>query len=251
VTTRNAESLNQSLADLHAERVATWRPEDLAVNVEQRRLLVDTENRAAYVKVGDVVESFTVPGVDGSLIEFDELAARGPVVLLFFRFAGCPACNIALPYYQRTLWPALRDLGATLLALSPQVPDRLLAIKEKHGLEFLVGSDLNNELGRRFGILYSYDEPSKQAALSRNSSIGEVTGTGTWELPKPAVLVVGADRVLRFVDVSPDWLLRTEAGPIIEAVRTVNNAARATSNRSHRLAKNLRHQAPRKSGARA
>jgi peroxiredoxin len=208
----------------------------LAVNVEQRKRLVDTENKDEYVKVGDVIPSFSVPGIDGNLIEFDELTTRGPVVLIFFRFAGCPACNIALPYYQRTLWPALRELGATLLALSPQVPDRLLAIKQKQGLEFLVGSDLNNELGRRFGILYSYDEPSKQAALARNSFIGEVTGTGTWELPKPAVLVVGADRVVRFVEVSPDWLVRTEAGPIIEAVRAANTAASLTPNRSQAAA---------------
>jgi peroxiredoxin len=235
MTTIIAESLNQSLANLHAERVATWRPEDLAVNVEQRKRLVDTENKDEYVKVGDVIPSFSVPGIDGNLIEFDELTTRGPVVLIFFRFAGCPACNIALPYYQRTLWPALRELGATLLALSPQVPDRLLAIKQKQGLEFLVGSDLNNELGRRFGILYSYDEPSKQAALARNSFIGEVTGTGTWELPKPAVLVVGADRVVRFVEVSPDWLVRTEAGPIIEAVRAANTAS-LTPNRSQAAA---------------
>jgi len=231
VTTSGAESLNQLLADLHAERVATWRPEDLRVNVEQRQLLVDSENPDDYIKVGDVIDSFSVPGVDGNIIELDELVARGPVVIVFFRFAGCPACNIALPYYQRALWPALREQGATLLALSPQIPDKLLAIKEKHGLEFLVGSDLHNELGRRFGILYSYDEPSKQAALARNSPIGDVTGTGTWELPKPTALILGPDRVARFVEVSPDWLVRTEAGPIIEAVRAIS-AASASSNQS-------------------
>lgn len=221
MTKPNSESLNQLLADLHAERVASWRPDDLRINIEQRERLVADENADAYVKVGDVIDSFSVPSVSGSVIEFDELAARGPVVIIFFRFAGCPACNIALPYYQRALWPALRELGASLLALSPQIPDKLLSIKERHGLEFPVGSDLHNELGRRFGILYAYDEPSKQAALSRNSAIGDVTGTGTWELPKPAVLVVGQDRVVRFVSVSPDWLVRTEAGPIIEAVRAI------------------------------
>jgi peroxiredoxin len=217
--TTPTESLNQALADLHAERVATWRPEDLRINIDQRQLLVDGANPAEYIKVGDVLESFSVPSVEGEIIDLDELLARGPVVLLFFRFAGCPACNIALPYYQRALWPKLRELGASLLALSPQIPDKLLAIKENHGLEFLVGSDLHNELGRRLGILYSYDEPSKQAALARGAPIGDVTGTGTWELPKPTVLVIDADHVVRFVDVSADWLVRSEAGPIIEAVR--------------------------------
>jgi hypothetical protein len=38
------------------------------------------------------------------------------------------------------------------------------------------------------------------------------------------VLVIDTDRVVRFVDVSPDWLVRTEAAPIIEAVRSLSTA---------------------------
>ena len=100
-------------------------------------------------------------------------------------------------------------------------PLRRLSCLQHCDLEFAVGSDLANELGRRFGILYSFDEPSREAALARHNPIGDVTGTGTWELPKPAVLVIDRDRVVRFVEVSPDWLVRTEAGPIIEAVKAL------------------------------
>jgi len=236
MTVSTADSLNQRLAALHAQRVATWRPEDLRVNVEQRRLLVETENTAAYVKVGDSIDAFSVPGVDGNLIELDTLLARGPAVLIFFRFAGCPACNLALPYYQQALWPTLRELGVSLLALSPQIPDKLLAIQQQHGLEFKVASDLHNEIGRRFAILYSYDEPSRQAALARHSPIGDVTGTGTWELPKPTALVIGQDRVVRFVDVSPDWLVRTEAEPIIAAVQELLGSRGDATERSQAAA---------------
>jgi peroxiredoxin len=223
------ESLNQSLQQLHAERVATWRPEVLQVNIDQRRRLVEEADADGFLKAGDVVEPFSVPAVDGSSVELDDLLASGPVVVIFFRFAGCPACNIALPYYQRRLYPALRELGATLLALSPQIPDRLLAIKEKHSLEFLIASDLHNELGRRFGILYTFDEASQAAARARGSSIGDVTGTGTWELPMPTVVVIDRDRTARFVEVSPDWLVRTEAEPIIEAVRASKAADRRSA----------------------
>lgn len=221
MTAAHEDSVNQLLQNLHAERVATWRPEDLQVNIDQRRRLVDGVDTNAFVKVGDVLETFSVPTVDGSIVELDQLLAGGPVVVIFFRFAGCPACNIALPYYQRRLYPALRELGATLLALSPQIPDKLLAIKERHHLEFLIASDLHNELGARFGILYEYDEPSKAAALARGNPIGEVTGTGTWELPMPTAIVIDGNRVARFVDVSPDWLVRTEAERLIEAVRAL------------------------------
>jgi hypothetical protein len=65
--------------------------------------------------------------------------------------------------------------------------------------------------------------------LARNGHIGDVTGTGTWELPKPAVLVIDGDRVVRFVDVSPDWLVRTEAGPIIAAVEALSPAGASAS----------------------
>jgi len=228
MTDQHEDSVNRLLQNLHAERVATWKPEDLQVNINQRRRLVEGANAGGFVKVGDVLEPFSVPAVDGSIVELDQLLATGPVVLIFFRFAGCPACNVALPYYQRRLYPALRELGATLLALSPQIPDKLLAIRERHDLEFLVASDLNNELGARFGILYTFDEASKAAALARGSPIGDVTGTGTWELPMPAAIVIDRGRVVRFVDVSPDWLVRTEAGPLIEVVRSLQaESARA------------------------
>jgi peroxiredoxin len=125
---------------------------------------------------------------------------------------------LALPYYQRNLLPGLRELGASLVALSPQVPERLKAIKERHSLEFDVASDLNNELARRFGILYTFDEASQKSSLANGKTIGEVTGTGTWELPQPTAVVIGQNGVVKFADVHPDWLLRTEADPILAAV---------------------------------
>jgi peroxiredoxin len=213
------ESIRQILGDLHAERLKTMDPAALKINIDQRRALVETADRDGFVKAGDLVAPFSLPEVDGGEVELNSLLARGPVVLIFFRFAGCPACNLALPYYQRQLYPALAALGATLVAVSPQVPERLVEIKHRHDLEFLVASDLNNALGREFGILYTFDEASKAAAIARGSTIGEVTGTGTWELPMPTLVVIGQDRRVRFADVAPDWMVRTEAEPVIEAVR--------------------------------
>jgi len=212
------ESLNDLLAALHAERVRTWDPQALQVNVRQRRTLVETADRAAWVKAGDQAPDVRLTEVDGEELTLQGLTAKGPVVLILFRFATCPACNIALPYYARNLWPTLKALGASLVAVSPQVPERLAEIKRKHGLEIQVASD-QNRLGRAFGVLYEFDEASKAAAKARGGSIGETTGTGTWELPMPTVVVIDRTGKVVFADVSPDWLVRTEADPIIEAVR--------------------------------
>ncbi|HYQ42180.1 MAG TPA: peroxiredoxin-like family protein [Polyangiaceae bacterium] len=212
------ESLHQIFRDLHAERVRTMDPAKLQINIDQRKTLVDTADPSKWVKAGDKLKPFDLPEVDGGRIKLNELLERGPAVLIFFRFEGCPACNLALPYYQRNLLPGLRELGASLVAISPQVPERLKAIKERHALQFSVASDLDNRLGRELGILYTFDEASQKSSLASGKTIGETTGTGTWELPQPTAIVIGQNGVVRFADVHPDWLLRTEAEPILAAV---------------------------------
>lgn len=217
----NGPSLNQTLADFQAERAVTMPADKLKVNVDQRRSLVETSNRSAFAKAGDRVESFALAEVDVGPLTLDGLVKNGPVVLIFFRFAGCPACNIALPYYSQHLAPELRRLGATLVGVSPQVPEKLRDIKERHKLDFLIASDRDNALGRRFGILYSFDEASRRLSINSGSPIGEVTGTGTWELPMPSAIVIDQSRTVRFADVSPDWLVRTEPADIIAAVAAI------------------------------
>ncbi|MBX8528678.1 AhpC/TSA family protein [Pseudomonas cichorii] len=213
-----SESLNHLLAELHAERVRTWAPEALKVNIDQRQRLVDEARPDTFIKTGDSVAPFELFKVEGGTLNLDQLLADGPAVLVFFRFAGCPACNIAIPYYERNLQPALSQRGVPLVAVSPQVPERLVEIKDKHQLSLQVASDKDNQLGQRFGILYSFDEASRQASLAKGLGIGEITGTGTWELPQPTVVVIGRDRRVHFAEVSPDWLVRSEAQIIIDAV---------------------------------
>jgi peroxiredoxin len=221
------QSLKKTLADFQAKRAETMAPDKLKVNVDQRRLLVETSNRQAFVKAGDKIAAFELTEVGGETLTRDTLLKKGPVVLIFFRFAGCPACNIALPYYKVHLAPELAKLGATLIGISPQVPERLVEIKDRHRIDFLIASDIGNTLGRSLGILYAFDEPSRQSSIASGHPIGEVTGTGTWELPMPAIVVIDQGGIVRFADVSPDWLVRTEAGDVIDAVRGLTAQAAA------------------------
>jgi peroxiredoxin len=230
VSAPQKESLHQIFRELHAHRVATMDPAVLQVNIDQRRTLVETADRSKWVKPGDKIARFSLPEVDGGNIELDALLRRGPVVLVFFRFEGCPACNLALPYYHRNLYPRLGELGASLVAISPQVPEKLVEIKRRHSLPFAIASDIGNALGRTLGILYSFDDASRRLALASGRPIGEVTGTGTWELPQPTAVVIDTHGVVRFADVHPDWLLRTEADDIIAAVKAIHRAPTFESN---------------------
>src|SRR5688572_13304319 len=93
-------SLNQTLAEFQANRARTMDPDALKINVQQRQLLVDTADRPGFVKAGDKVDAFTLKEVGGTELSLQQLLETGPLVLVFFRFEGCPACNIALPHYN-------------------------------------------------------------------------------------------------------------------------------------------------------
>jgi peroxiredoxin len=198
------QTLSQTLAEFQARRALTMPADKLKVNVDQRRKLVETADSSAFVKEGDAVQPFELTEVDAGPLSLAALVRNGPLVLIFFRFAGCPACNIALPYYNQHLAPELGRLGATLVGVSPQVPERLRDIKDRHRLDFQVAADADNSLGRRFGILYSFDEASRRLSVESGSPIGEVTGTGTWELPMPTAVVIDQAGTVRFADISPD-----------------------------------------------
>jgi peroxiredoxin len=214
-----APSVNRLLADLHAYRLQHMAKEDLQVNIDQRQLLEDTADRSKFVRAGDVLEPFTLPEVLGGTVELEQLVAGGPAVLLFFRYADCPACNIALRHYQYELYPALADLGVPLVAISAQVPGKLSAIKSRFGLGFPVASDPGYALTRRLGITFTASEASQAHSRAHGGDMGAMLGTGLWELAMPTIVVVGPDRVVRFADVHPDWLVRTEAGAVLSAVR--------------------------------
>lgn len=211
-------TLLATMEEFQRNRVASTPPEVLKIGADQRKLLVETADRAGFVKEGSSVPPFTLEKVTGETLTRDGLLSAGPLVMIFFRFAGCPVCNVALPYYDRELAPKLRALGIGLVAVSPQVPERLDEIRAKHDLSFTVATDRDNTLARHFGILYSYDEPSREAAIKAGKPIGDVTGTGTWELPMPAVVILDSDGTVIFVDVSPDWMVRTEPQTILDIV---------------------------------
>jgi peroxiredoxin len=209
------------LDQLQATRNAEWNEDQLKAHAAVRQGLEDAADRDRFVKSGDRVAPFALAEVDGGSVVLADLLATGPVVLLFFRFEGCPACNAALQGYQQTLAQPLRDLGAHLVAISAQVPERLGAIKHRHKLDFLVASDPEASLFDAFGIGFEPDEAGREASRQKGADLGDILGTGRWTLPYPTAVVIGQDGVVRFAEVHPNWMVRTEAAPIIAAVEAL------------------------------
>jgi peroxiredoxin len=217
-------SLKAGYAALQAERDRDWSPEQLRSNAATRAALVRKYDPRNHAQIGEEIEDFTLVGEDGAAIRRDALIAQGPAVLIFYRFGGCPACNIALPHYDRVLSPALARAGIPLVAVSPQAPIDP-ALRARHGLRLTLASDPDNALGDALGITFA---PEEQPVVAPGQSwIGAITGTGTWVLPQPTVLILDADARVRFIAVSPDWMDRPEPEAILAALPEISVAAAA------------------------
>lgn len=208
---QSTEFLSELFSALQAERERLWEPDKLAANAAQRRHLVETFDPDRVAKAGEQLDSYGLIDVESGEIGLADLVARGPAVLIFFRFGGCPACNIALPYYDRNLWPTLYAANIPLVAVSPQKPEGLKDIRDRHQLRLRVASDPDNRLARRLGISFVPENPPQPSP----GWIGELTGIGTAELPQPTVVVLEQDLSIRSIQVSPDWLVRAEADEIL------------------------------------
>jgi peroxiredoxin len=211
---RMSESLSTLFGALIAERERNWPADQLARNVAQRRQLIDRFDPAAVIQPGSPLPPRLLKDLDGGTVALPDLGGH-PQLLLFFRYAECPACSIALPYYAQALWPELRRRAIGTLAISPQVPERLRAIRSRFDLPFPVLSDEDGGLARAIGILFA---PDDQPDPPPPGWPGEITGTGSWELPQPTALLIDGRGIVRAVTVSPDWLDRPEADEILAAV---------------------------------
>ncbi|SDQ36391.1 peroxiredoxin-like family protein [Quadrisphaera sp. DSM 44207] len=173
---------------------------------------------AGAVRAGDPLPDADLLTAEGTPTGLHAALGDGPAVLVFYRGAWCPYCNLTLREYQANLVPALAGRGASLVAISPQTPDGSRAAATGGELGFPVLSDSSAALIRRLGLL---TEPSAQARAAHTElgfDVADSNADGTAGIPFPTVLVVDADRVVRFADVHVDYTSRTEVPAVLAAV---------------------------------
>lgn len=217
----HSDSVQKNLDALQAWRDTEWTPEHLAEHHAYRQKLQEEADWSRIVQVGDVVAPFVLDEVDGGSVVLADLLRTGPAVLIFFRFENCPACNAALPAYRDALAPELARLGVHLLAISPQIPERLVAIKRRLDLPFPVASDPHASLIRSLGIGFAPTPEEQVERLRLGYDNPAVLGNGRWDLPYPAVVVIDQDYVVRFADAHPNWMVRTEVDTVLDEVRSL------------------------------
>ncbi len=165
------------------------------------------------------------PMPDGELLDVHGApttlaAARDgrPAVVVFYRGAWCPYCNVALRAYEKALVGELGRRGVALVAVSPQRADGALSLAEKLALTYTVVSDPGNQIAKRLGIVFTVGDGAREAQAKLGLDLADINADGTYELPMPTTVLVDGDGTIRWMDVHPDYTTRSETAEILAAV---------------------------------
>lgn len=176
-------------------------------------------------QVGEQAPSIVLPGVDGREFDVSTLLAKGPVVVTFYRGGWCPYCNLELKAYQNLL-PQILAAGASLVAISPEKPDDTVTTAEKNALTFPVLSDVGQNVGKAFGLVYAFTEELRSAYDGFGLDIPAKNGApDDWSLPLSATYVIGMDGVILFADTGVDYRRRADPLDVLAVLQRSAEAA--------------------------
>ncbi len=104
----------------------------------------------------------------------------------------------------------LEERGASLVALTPNLPEFSVEMMDKHALNFHLLSDPGNEYANSLRLKYDLPDDLKEVYRNLGVDLPKFNGDKSWSLPMPARLVVDDNGIIRASDVSADYTQRPE-----------------------------------------
>jgi peroxiredoxin/dTDP-4-amino-4,6-dideoxygalactose transaminase len=120
-----------------------------AVLSPQRRRGAGLPGGELHPQPGEPAIDFQLPDQDGREVRLSDLRGRA-VVLYFYPRAGTPGCTTQA-CGLRDRFAELRELGATVLGVSPDRPRKLRRFAAEHGLRFTLLADPDRRVAARYG----------------------------------------------------------------------------------------------------
>ena len=117
--------------------------------------------------------------------------------------------------------PEIQALGASLVAISPQLPEYSRELIERRHLTFEILSDRGNEVAAQFGLRWTLPEYLREVYRGFPLPLEKFNGDDSWTLPIPARFVLDPQGIIRYAESDPDYTTRPEPSDTLEALRAV------------------------------
>ena len=175
------------------------------------------------LNVGAKMPSFTLSDVNGKSVSSSDLLKQGNLVVVFYRGAWCPYCNLYLKKLQENV-SQIKAQGANIVAISVENPDTSLSVANKNKVSFEVLSDPKLDTARKFGIVYQLPAETNEKYKGYGIDLVKQNGTETPDLPLSATYIVNQKGEITYAFLEPDYKKRAEPSDIIETLSKMNGA---------------------------
>lgn len=115
----------------------------------------------------------------------------------------------------------LKELGATIVAITPQLAEASRSLIEKQKISFDLLSDPGNAYAAKLGLRFTLPDDLKAVYLGFGNDLAVRNGEGGWTLPMPGRFVVDRGGIVRAADVDPDYERRPEPQQTVDDVKAL------------------------------
>jgi len=210
-------ALQDQLDEITSNTRRLVQAERLAVGERAVEELFGSGIEERILPVGAVAPEFALRDSAGRVVKSADLLALGPLVVKFFRGRWCPYCMTELEAW-RDLYGRLRECGALLVAVGPQVERQSDFMVDQHGLRFPVLSDPGCRVAEQFGLVYTVPQYYRDYYRSILVNIPFVNGDQSWKLPLPATYVLSPAGRVVLAEAHADFRVRPEPEDGLAAV---------------------------------
>lgn len=218
-TNTNIPSYKEGLKELRGNLKEMLPTESLSGFDQYAEDLQEEETNILKLKKGDKAPEFSLSNQTGDTLSLSDLLQKGKTVLVFYRGAWCPYCNLQLNQYQQALGK-IKEQGATLVAVSPQTPDMSLSMKEKNNLKFEVLNDVGNNVAKLYTSVYRHSDKATSILTGLGIDFNSHYSDDSHEVPVPAVFVIDTDgTVLLAKTEGGDYRNRVEVAEVLKALK--------------------------------
>jgi peroxiredoxin len=215
------QTLQEELNEIIEALYATFGEDYIRTHQQLVEYISESRIADAAVQHPGRAPDFELTDQDGDNVCLSELLEKGPVVLVFYRGKWCPHCNATLMRLQREL-EKMEGKGASLVAISPMLPDGTQYLATKRSLMFPVCSDLGNKVARKFKITFEIPLEFRENHLDWGMDIPAANGYDTWEIPLPATYVIDQTGEIVWSYIDDDPVSRAEPEDIVAAIPSKN-----------------------------
>ena len=172
------------------------------------------------LKAGSKAPDFTLQNAFGKKVSLSKQLKKGPVILVFYRGAWCPFCNMHLHILNKSL-PDFKKYGAQLITVTPQTPDKSAGQIKKDNYPFEVLSDLDSRVMKAYNLYYVLDPELVGVYKKHGLDVEAFNGKGRSALPVPGTFVIDQLGVIRGVHADVNYKERMEPAAIIAILKKI------------------------------